>query len=93
MNAGLLLERTGRVEEACTAFEQAIDPSSSAAFSRAVAHLARLLLRTKDKDTAKTLLGQWRNAENSHLAEVVTDAFEELRSRPARTLELLTEPW
>jgi tetratricopeptide (TPR) repeat protein len=92
-NAGLLLERTGRVEEARTAFEQAIEPDGPVVLLRAVAHLARLLLRTKNKDAASALLEQWRNADDQELAEAVADAFEELRSCPSHGLRLLTEPW
>lgn len=92
-NAGLVLEGTGQTDEARAAFEQAIDTDNPVSLPRAVAHLARLLLRTKQKDAANTLLEQWRNADDPELAKAVADAFEALRSRPTRTVRLLTEPW
>jgi tetratricopeptide (TPR) repeat protein len=91
-NAGLLLERAGQTDQARTAFEQAIDPDNPAPLPRAVAHLARLLLRTKDKNATSALLERWRNADDPELAVSVVDAFEELRSCPTRDLRLLTEP-
>ncbi|MGH8895536.1 MAG: tetratricopeptide repeat protein [Egibacteraceae bacterium] len=93
-NAGLLLERAGQTGQARVAFEQAIDAANPVVLPRAVAHLARLLLRANDKDAASALLDRWRNADDPELAASVADAFEELHSCPTpHGLRLLTEPW